>query len=145
MSRGGGCTLRNSRAIVLRQCGQCRRADRMKEGLIRAQTTRSNNKYFKGQPPPYLSFQGCKATRNVNPQCFKPRVTVLETSPLLHCPSIDSPCECAHNNPDSLDSRLFPFVVLAVAPAVTMDEASSLMSYFGSTQYHSASKLEEPC
>jgi len=40
--------------------------------------------------------------------------------------SIDSPYECEHNNPDSLDARLFPSVVLAVAPAVTMDEASSL-------------------
>jgi len=39
---------------------------------------------------------------------------------------IDSPCECEHNNPDSLDARLFFTVVLAVAPAVTMDEASSL-------------------
>jgi len=39
-------------------------------------------------------------------------------------PAIDSPCECEHNNPDSLDARLF--LVLAVAPAVTMDEASSL-------------------
>jgi len=29
-------------------------------------------------------------------------------------------------HPDSLDARLFPFVVLAVAPAVTMDEATSL-------------------
>jgi len=28
--------------------------------------------------------------------------------------------------PDSLDARLFPSVVLPVAPAVTMDEASSL-------------------
>ena len=28
--------------------------------------------------------------------------------------------------PDSLDARLFPSVVLAAAPAVTMDEASSL-------------------
>jgi len=28
--------------------------------------------------------------------------------------------------PDSLDARLFSSVVLAVAPAVTMDEASSL-------------------
>ena len=26
---------------------------------------------------------------------------------------IDSPCECEHNNPDSLDARLFPSVVLA--------------------------------
>ena len=31
-----------------------------------------------------------------------------------------------NNNPDSLDAQLFRFVVLAVAPAVTMDEASSL-------------------
>jgi len=43
--------------------------------------------------------------------------------------TIDSPCECEHNNPNSLDARLFPFVVLAVAPAVTMDEASSLLWY----------------
>ena len=42
------------------------------------------------------------------------------------CISIDSPCEREHHNPDSLDARLFPSVVLAVAPAVTMDEASSL-------------------
>ena len=41
-------------------------------------------------------------------------------------PRLRSPCECEHNNPDSLDARLFPSVVLAVAPAVTMDEASSL-------------------
>ena len=40
--------------------------------------------------------------------------------------AIDSPCECKHNNPDSLDARLFFTVVLAVAPPVTMDEASSL-------------------
>jgi len=41
-------------------------------------------------------------------------------------PAIDSPCECEHNNPDSLDARTFFTVVLAVAPAVTMNEASSL-------------------
>jgi len=41
--------------------------------------------------------------------------------------AIDSPCEYEHNNPDSLDARLFSSVVLAVAPAVTMDEASSLL------------------
>ena len=40
--------------------------------------------------------------------------------------AIDSPCECEHNNPDSLDARLFPSVVFAVAPGVTMDEASSV-------------------
>jgi len=33
--------------------------------------------------------------------------------------TIDSPC--AHTNPDSLDARLLPSVVLAVAPAVTID------------------------
>jgi len=44
------------------------------------------------------------------------------------CISIDSPCECEHNNPDSLDARLFPSVVSAVAPAVTMDGASSLLN-----------------
>jgi len=43
-------------------------------------------------------------------------------------PSIDSPCGCEHNNPDSLDARLFPFVVLAVAPAVTTDEVPSLLT-----------------
>ena len=41
-------------------------------------------------------------------------------------PAIDSPCECEHNNLDSLDARLFPSIVLAVAPAMTIDEASSL-------------------
>jgi len=35
---------------------------------------------------------------------------------------------CEHDNPDSLDARLFPSVVLAAAPAVTVDEASSLLS-----------------
>jgi len=39
--------------------------------------------------------------------------------------SIDSPCECEHNNPDSLDARLFFTVVLAVAPAVTIDTAGA--------------------
>jgi len=42
------------------------------------------------------------------------------------CVPMDSPCECEHNNADSLDARLFFTVVLAVAPAVTIDEASSL-------------------
>ena len=41
--------------------------------------------------------------------------------------AIDSPCECEHNNPDSLDARLFPSVVFAVAPALTMDKAASLL------------------
>jgi len=44
---------------------------------------------------------------------------------------MDSSCECEDNNPDSLDARLFPSVVLAVAPAVTMDEASSLSRIYG--------------
>ena len=40
--------------------------------------------------------------------------------------AMDSPCECEYNNPDSLDARLFLYVVSAVAPAVTMDGAFSL-------------------
>jgi len=44
----------------------------------------------------------------------------------LECPSKDSPCDCEPNNPGFLDARLFPFVVFAVAPVATMDEASSL-------------------
>ena len=46
---------------------------------------------------------------------------------VLSYPSIDSPCECEHNNPYSQDARLFPSVGLAVAPAVTMEKASSLL------------------
>ena len=41
---------------------------------------------------------------------------------------IDSPFECEHSNLDSIDARLFPSMVLAVAPAVTRDGASSLSS-----------------
>jgi len=37
--------------------------------------------------------------------------------------------EYEYSNPDSLDAQLFPSVVLAVAYAVTMDEASSLLGY----------------
>jgi len=44
----------------------------------------------------------------------------------IHRLPIHSPCKCEPTNPDSLDARLFPSVVLAVAPAVTMDGASSL-------------------
>jgi len=47
-SRGGRISA-NSRAIVLQQCGQCRRAGRMKGRLIRAQTTRSKRMSCKGQ------------------------------------------------------------------------------------------------
>jgi len=54
----------------------------------------------------------------------------FEAYPVVRaCTSIDSPCECEHNNLDSLDARRFSSVVLAVAPAVTMDEASSLSTY----------------
>ena len=52
--------------------------------------------------------------------------------------AIDSPCEREHNNPDSLDARLFPSVVLAVAPAVTMDKASSLSVGWAGTEISSA-------
>jgi len=61
-----------------------------------------------------------------------PRMVALECEPnsyrsLVVAPPIDSPCACEHNNPDSLDARLFPLVVLVVAPAATMDEATSLL------------------
>jgi len=44
-----------------------------------------------------------------------------------HCEDVKGVrvCECEHNNPDSLDARLFPSV-LAVAPALTLDKASSV-------------------
>jgi len=45
----GGRIFPNSRAIVLQQCGQCRRAGRMQERLIRAQTTKSKTISCKGQ------------------------------------------------------------------------------------------------
>jgi len=55
-------------------------------------------------------------------------VSVFVASALPATP-IDSLCECEHNNPDSLDARrLFLSVVLAVAPAVYMDEATSLLT-----------------
>jgi len=49
----GGLLLPNSRAIVLQQCEQCRRAGRMKRRLTSAQTTRSKTISCKGQllPP----------------------------------------------------------------------------------------------
>jgi len=56
------------------------------------------------------------------------RTAIRESGPTRRV-HIDSPCECEHNNSDSLDARLFFTVVLAVAPAVTMDEASSLSWY----------------
>jgi len=37
------------------------------------------------------------------------------------------PCEREHDNPDFLDARLLSSVVLAVTPAVTMDNRSSLL------------------
>ena len=49
--RGGGRILPNSRAIVLQQCGQCRRAGRMNGRLTRAQTNRSQTISCKGQAP----------------------------------------------------------------------------------------------
>ena len=44
----------------------------------------------------------------------------------LRLATIDSPCEYEHNTPESLDGLLPPSVVLAAAPAVSLDEASSL-------------------
>ena len=49
-----GRILPNRRAIVLQQCGQCRRAGRMKDRWFRAQTTRSKRMSCKGQ------VVGCK-------------------------------------------------------------------------------------
>ena len=47
--------------------------------------------------------------------------------------AVFSPCECEQiNTPDFLYARLFPFVVLADAAAVTMDEASCLSWYLWS-------------
>jgi len=45
----GGRILPNSRAIVLQQCGQCRRAGRKKGRLTRAQTTRNETMSCQGQ------------------------------------------------------------------------------------------------
>ena len=69
------------------------------------------------------------------PCIIKARRSILPTSSSaeVRFSAIDSPCECEHNNPDSLDAHLFPFVVLAVAPAVTMDKASSLSSVMSNT------------
>jgi len=106
--RKGTRILSNNRAIVLHQGGQCRRAGGMNGWSIRAQQSRRNRISCIGQPTP-----PCSPLRLDNPL----------TPP---SPAIDSPCECGHNNPDSLEARLFPSVVLAVAPAVTMDEASPL-------------------
>ena len=58
--RGGGRILPNGRAILLQQCGQCRRAGRMKERLIRVQTITSRRMSCKGptidvRSPPSVS------------------------------------------------------------------------------------------
>jgi len=45
----GGRILPNSRAIILKQCGQCRHAGRMQGRLLRAQITRSKTVSCKGQ------------------------------------------------------------------------------------------------
>ena len=128
----GGRILPNSRAIVLQQCGQCRRAGRMKRRLTRAETTRSKTISCKAKP-----VRVCSGG-SAGPDLF---ITISSLCSHSHCrsppkgretllrprrPPIDSPCECEHNNLDSLDARLFSSVVLAVAPAVTMDAASSL-------------------
>ena len=68
----------------------------------------------------------CTCTRIQICMCVCKNVRTGSTYPMGWALPIDSPCECEHNNPDSLDARLFFTVVLAVAPAVTMDEASSL-------------------
>ena len=48
----GGRILLNSRAVILQQCGQCRRIGRMEGRLIREETTRSKRISCKGQDVP---------------------------------------------------------------------------------------------
>jgi len=63
----GGRVLPNSRAMVLQQCGQCKRAGRMQGRLIRAQTTRSKRRPCKGQGA------GPKRASTVLPPNLNPR------------------------------------------------------------------------
>ena len=74
-------------------------------------------------PRPYDCFMRRPDARRVP---LGPPPSFYVYHPVCSHPPIDSPCACEHNNPDSLDARLFFTVVLAVAPAVSMDEASSL-------------------
>jgi len=46
-------------------------------------------------------------------------------------PRVSSPCECESTQPDSLDAGLFSFVVLVLAPAVTVDKVTSLIVHGG--------------
>jgi len=57
------------------------------------------------------------------------------------CYSDTRACSCQHNNPDSLDERLFLSVVAAVAPALTMDEASSLSPALSNAKRNLEDKL----
>jgi len=68
------------------------------------------------------TLQACTVSPQISGQGRPAGSAPDSTSPT----SIDSPCEREHKKNDSLDARLFPSVVLAVAPAGTMDEASSL-------------------
>ena len=75
-------------------------------------------------PPSVISI--ITTTTTINNNLLPPRPVANADSPHNQRMAIDSPCECEHNDPDSLDARLFSSVVLAVAPAVIMDDASSL-------------------
>jgi len=63
----GGRILPNSRAIVLRQCGQCRWAGRMKERLVRARKPQSNRIYAWRMCQPTQRATNYTARSNLEP------------------------------------------------------------------------------
>jgi len=60
----------------------------------------------------YSKRLNCRCARGVGAFEHGPKTGVGSRRPKGR-EAIDSPCECEHNNPDSLDARLFPSVVLA--------------------------------
>jgi len=103
--RVGGRMLPNSRAIVLRQCGQCRRAGRMNGRWIRAHTTRSKRISRKGQggdrpnppssahtPLSYLAFTRYSFSLGLlctnQPSCYCPHPPALPALLQYYCTTI---------------------------------------------------------
>jgi len=80
--------------------------------------TRAPRRYFGSSPPVALSSCRSGAIDCARLDCLSLDFTAT---------AITTPCEWEHLKPDSRAARLFPSVVLAVAPAVTMDEASSVV------------------
>ena len=80
--RGGGSILPDSRATVLQQCGQCRRAGRIKGRLSSAHTIRSRTISCKGQRSPGVNpyyilppaYSTCRLLTRVNPLTLTLRV-----------------------------------------------------------------------